>query len=291
MNVAQIVFNGLVVGSFYALVTMGFVLVYRVSGVFNFAQPAVMLLAALVFVRLETGGTWLAIALALLAALVAGAVASALIQRFVMASVLGRPHFTQMIVTFGVAIAVTDLAQVVFGATTRTVQLPFPRAPIHLPFSVGTNYVDLVIVGVSAVVVALTIWVASSSALGLRIRATSENAPLAAYSGIPVLRLLVITWAIAGALAAVSGVAYAARINVDSGMVGIGLAAFPAAMLGGMDSPGGAVLGALIVGLLQAVAVTLTSTAIAEPIGFVAMLAILLVRPYGLLGLQPVERV
>jgi branched-chain amino acid transport system permease protein len=290
MNVAQLIYDALVVGCFYALVSMGFVLVFRVSGVFNFAQPAFMLLGGLVYSSVGSptiGG----LALGVAAAVAVCTVASALFYRVVMASMVGRPHFAQMVLTFGLTIVMVDVEQMVFGNATRNIALPVAREAVRLPFGIGTNVVDLATMLVSLTLSLGLIWLVSSSRLGVRIRAIAENPGLAGYAGLRVQAILAATWALAGAIAALAGIAYGARIAVDSGMVGIGLAAFPAAMLGGMESPVGAVAGGVILGLLQGIGVNMFGGSIAEPVGFAAMLVILLVRPYGLFGLKPVERV
>jgi branched-chain amino acid transport system permease protein len=291
MNIAQLLYDALVVGCFYALVSMGFVLVFRVSGVFNFAQPAFMLLGGLIYTSVNHSPTIGGVALGVAAAVAVCTVASAVFYRVVMASMVGRPHFAQMVLTFGLTIVMVDVEQMAFGSATRNVAIPLARDAVRLPFGIGTNMVDLASMLVSLLLSVAVIWLVSSSRLGSRIRAIAENPRLASYAGLRVQLILAATWAIAGAIAALAGIVYGARIAVDSGMVGIGLAAFPAAMLGGMESPVGAVAGGVLLGLLQGVAVSMFGGSIAESVGFAAMLVILLVRPYGLFGLRPVERV
>jgi branched-chain amino acid transport system permease protein len=291
VNSAQLLYSGIVIGSFYALVTMGYVLVFRVSGVFNFSHPAVMLIGAFTFERVVGDGSWPAFIFGLLAASAAGAGTAAACSLGVMRFMVGRPHFVQMIVTFGLSITLVDLAQLQFGTVARNIHLPFSRYPVSLPLGIGTDTVEIAVFITSIVVVGLVIWLASSTSIGSRVRAVSEDAALASYAGIRVGSILTATWALAGVLAAVAGIAFAARIDVDVSMVDIGLAAFPAAMLGGMDSPGGTLIGGISLAVLQGVAVTWFGSSIAEPIGFIALLILLLVRPYGLFGLRPVERV
>jgi branched-chain amino acid transport system permease protein len=291
MNVAQLLYGGVLVGFFYGLVTMGYVLVFRASGVFNFSHPALMLVGAFVFEMVDRSNSWASFALALLASAAVCATVGAACYLGVMSFMVGRLHFVQMIVTFGLSIVMVDAAQIVFGTSALQIHFPIARHPVLLPFGIGTDTVEVAVLFGSVIVVLAVIWLASSSSLGARIRAVSEDVALASYSGIRVTAILTSTWALAGALAAIAGVAYSARIDVDVSMVDIGLAAFPAAMLGGMDSPGGAVVGGVILAIVQGIAVSLFGTSIADPIGFVILLLILVARPYGLFGLKPVERV
>jgi branched-chain amino acid transport system permease protein len=291
MNIPQLLFNGLIVGSFYALVAIGFVLIYRVSGVFNFAQPALMLLGALIFAKFNHHSSWKGFLIAVLISALLTAAISCILYVTLIAPLVSRPHFVQMMATFGISIALLDGLLMEFGSSPRPVVLPVQRHNFRLPFGIGTNNVDCAIFLASSVLVLGMIWVASGSRLGLRIQAIAEDVALASYVGIRGPVILASTWAVAGAIAALGGVAYGARVEIDPSMVDIGLAVFPAAMIGGMDSPGGAIIGGVGLALLQGIAVTLFGASASLPIGYAALLLLFVFKPQGLFGLRPVERV
>lgn len=291
MNFPQVIFDGVLVGLFYALVAIGFVIVFRVSGVFNFAHPAFMLVGAMLYDRVVNDDTWAEFAKGIAFSIVVTAILSALVYPFIMRSVSAMPHFVQMVVTFGVSIVVLNLSQYFLGSTTRHPHIPISQTPISLPFNIRTNTLNLVWFGVGLVTCLALAWVASRSSLGIRVRAIAEDISLASYSGIRVPVIMTLVWAIAGGLAAVAGVAYGSRIQIDASMLSIGLAAFPAAMLGGMDSPGGVVVGGIILGVVQTLGAALFGSAIALPLGFVVMFVFLLVLPQGLFGNATVKRI
>jgi branched-chain amino acid transport system permease protein len=287
---ANTLVSSLVLASVFSLVTLGYVVVYRASGVFNFLHPEFMLYGALLFTTFIQPGV-LGFGWALLASTVVVTIGACVVYALIVHRAAGQPHWVQMILTMGLAIAGLNLAQLLFGSDPRYIELPFERQRWTLPGGASLTSNDVFIVATGVVVSGVLLWVLTRSSLGVRLRATSENPLLSAYSGIRLGRNFAIAWGIAAAAAVVGGVAYSTRVPVDATLTEVGLLAFPAAMIGGMDSVGGALVGSLILATIQQFANAYFGPQAATAIAFGIVLVILVVRPRGLFGSQLVERV
>jgi branched-chain amino acid transport system permease protein len=283
--------SAMVLGVIYALVALGYVVVYRASRVFNFVHPLFMLFGALLFTTLWSGDGLLAFALAaLVATLVISAFGGILYIGVVHRSV-GQPHWVQMVLTMGLGIAGLNLAQLFWGPEVRFIQPPWEHVRWQLPGGAILTRTDLILVIIGIVLCGVLYWLLTVSSLGVRLRATAENATLASYSGIRLGLWFGIAWGLAAAAAVVAGVAYSLRVPLDPSLADIGLIAFPAAMIGGMDSIEGCFVGALILGIIQQYSNVLWGVQASTAVTFAAVLVILFVRPRGLFGAPIADRV
>jgi branched-chain amino acid transport system permease protein len=290
VDAANTLVSALVLASIYSLVSLGYVVVYRATGVFNFLHPEFMLYGALLFTSFSFGGAG-GFSVGVLIALVVVVLGAVLVYRAVVHRAAGQPHWVQMIMTLGLATAALNLAQLIWGSNLRFVMLPFERTVWHLPGGAVLTSYDAAILGTCVIVSIALYRLLTKSGLGVRLRASAENPVLGAYSGIPLGRSFSIAWALAAAAAVLAGIAYSIRIPLDPSLAEVGLLAFPAAMIGGMDSIGGAFVGALILAVLQQFANTLLNAQAATGISFLVVFAILVFRPRGLFGSPVVERV
>jgi branched-chain amino acid transport system permease protein len=287
--------GGLCLGAIYALVALGFVTIFRATGVINFAQGSVVLLGAYVVGRLhESIGFWPAAGAGIVAAATASMLVDVLLIRRIRAADLG----TLAILTLGVDILLlteltreigTDVISIGAPWGTNVVEL----AGIRVPASrVIAGAVALFLVAALAVAVKLTDW-------GLAMRSAAEDGEAASLMGIRLNRVAAGAWALAGALAAVGGVFLTSfpAAGVTGGVGLIALAAIPAVVLGGFDSPEGAVVGGLIIGVVSVLAagyqdeLSFLGRGLGTVAPFVVMLLVLLVRPAGLFGTREVTRV
>lgn len=289
MNVfAQAVEGSLVTGCIYGLLGMGFALLFRASKVLSFCQGGFMLLGAFIFYELQTSSQQPLLVSVLVTTLVVGAF-SGVVYLVVFARVASRHAFATSVATIGLA-----------GVLQAAVALRYGTAPLTLPEVSSTAFhvagavipmADLIAVCLAVLTVVALVALLRFTPLGLRMNAVADNASLSEHLGVSAARVAAIAWALAGAGAAIAGVAFSLRSSVDPvGVANIGLFAFPAIILGGMDSVGGALLGGIILGTIQnAVQVTFGARWI-DLVSFAIMLVILLIRPSGLFGKTEVVR-
>jgi len=283
--------SALVVGVIYSLVALGYVVVYRASRVFNFVHPQFMLFGALVFTSVRSGDGALPFVWALVGSAVLVAVMGALLYVIVVHKSVGQPHWVQMILTMGLGIAGVNIAQLFWGSDIRFVQPPFEHVSWDLPGGAVFSRTDLLIVVIGVALWAALYWLLTVSPMGIRLRATAENSTLAAYSGVKLRLWFAVAWAVAAGAAVVAGVCYSMRVPLDPTITDVGLVAFPAAMIGGMDSIGGCFVGAIILGLVQQYSSALWGVQASTATTFAAVLVILVVRPRGLFGAPIADRV
>ena len=293
-EVVQLLSRGLGAGCVYALLGLGFVIIYRATRVVSFAQPGFMLAGAVIV-------SYLAGPLGFIGALVAGAAMTAVlalvVERVAVRPMVGRPAFTVAIITLGVDVVV----RIVTGAF-----LGFDLRQVHDPWGLGLTTVagievqqrHLAVMVVTAVVATALIAFFRFSRMGLAMRAAAFDQETALAQGISIGAVFAVSWAIAGALAAIGGVFAAVGGSVDPNLWLIALIALPVVILGGMDSLPGAILAGLGVGVLQEVISNYQHSFpgwlggnVATLTPFVVLVVVLLVRPFGLFGTREVERV
>jgi branched-chain amino acid transport system permease protein len=287
------VLRGLGVGSVYALLALGFVIIYKATRVISFAQPALML-AGVVLVSHLVGvtGFWLAvpIAAALTALLALG------IERVAVRPMVGRPAFVVAIITLGVDVAVRVVVNAFIGLDVRNVRDPWGLDAVSLgPVAVEQRHLAALVV--TALLVAGLFAFFRYTRMGLAMRAAADDQEAALAQGVSVGSVFATSWALAGALAAIGGTFAATGGSFDGSLWLIALVALPVIILGGLDSLPGAVVGGLAVGVAQEVVATYQNDApwlggnVSVITPYVLMLIVLLVRPYGLFGTREVERV
>lgn len=290
----QSVIRGLGTGSVYALLAVGFVIIYKSMRVISFAQPALMLTGAVLvsYLAVEVN-FYLAVALA--AALVAPL--ALVVERLALRPMVGKPAFVIAIITLGVDIVIRVVVNSFIGREVRQVGDPWGLDTFQLgSIPVEKRYVAMIVT--TAVLVTALFLFFRYSRIGLAMRATAFDQEVALAQGISVGTVFALSWAIAGALAAVAGVFVGTGAGVDQQTWIVALIALPAIILGGLDSVPGAVVGGLAIGVVQSLVGTYQGSyapwlgqnfAVVAP--YVVMLAVLLIRPYGLFGTREVERV
>jgi len=280
----QIIVAGIAQGCVYGLIALGFVLIYKATETVNFAQGELMMLGA--FCGLA-GVTVLGLPLwaAGILAVVAMAVAGLVIERGIIRPVLGQPAFSIVMITFGLGYMARGLVTMIPGIGTDTHSLAAPYKGEVL------NVGGLVLAAEQMVIIAATTLLCAGlfalfrySRIGVAMQASSQNQLAAYYMGIPVQRLNGLVWALAAAVAAVAGVLLAPQTFVHANMGFIGLKAFPAAIVGGFSSLPGAIVGGLLIGLVEAFSGFYLPEGFKDVMPYVVVLVMLAVKPTGLFG-------
>ena len=284
--------GGLLAGTMYSLVAIGFVLIYKASGVFNFAQGSIVLFAALTLVTLNEAGLPFALSIAAtIGVLVAGAV---VIERALLRPLANRNAMTLFMATLGLSYVVEGTAQGVMGAQVHALDLGIDDVPLFLG-DVMLSQFDLVAAATAVVVVAVLAVLFNETRIGISLRAVADDTQAAQSIGIRLNRIWQIVWAVAGIVGLIAGMLWGARQGVQFSLSLVVLKALPVLIIGGFTSIGGAIVGGLIVGAGE----TLAEAYIGPYIGggitpwfaYFLALAFLYVRPAGLFGERAIERV
>jgi len=288
----EVLVGGLLAGVMYSMVAIGFVLIYKASGVFNFAQGAMVLFAALTFVSLvERGlGFWLAIA-ATLALMIALAL---LVGRVVLKPLVNRPPMVLFMATLGLSFILEGSAQWLWGAQVHELDLGIEDKP----FDVGGVFIsefDLFAAATAALLVGTLSFVFNKTRMGLRLRAVADD-PLAALAvGVNIEGVWAVVWSAAGAVALVAGLLWGARTGVQFSLSLIVLKALPVLIIGGFSSIAGAIVGGLLIGACEKLAEVYVGPWVGGGIEnwfpYVLAMLFLFYRPYGLFGERTVQRI
>ncbi|MEU8395679.1 branched-chain amino acid ABC transporter permease [Nonomuraea sp. NPDC048892] len=290
----ETVIRGLGNGSVYALLALGFVIIYKATRVISFAQPALMLAGAVAVSYLaEVTGFYLAV---LLSALLIAGVALA-IERVAIRPMVGRPVFVVAIITLGIDVVVRVVVNGFIGRDVRQVGDPWGFTQVSLgPLVVQSRWLAMMVV--TAVLVTLLFTFFRHTRYGLAMRAAAFDQETALAQGVSVGAVFALSWGLAGFLAAIAGMFVGTGQGIEQMTWVIALKALPAIIVGGLDSLGGAVAGGLVVGVVESLFQSYQGEfapwlgqnfAIVSP--YVVMLIVLLVKPYGLFGTREVERV
>ncbi|MBP2231100.1 branched-chain amino acid ABC transporter permease [Azospirillum agricola] len=290
----QLLVNGLIVGALYGVVAMSFVLIYKASRIVNFAQGEFLLIGAWTCWWLLTSWQlpfWIGFPITLVFMLVFGIV----LQVVVLRPMIGEPIISVIMVTIGLSIVFQAAMKWMFGVFAK----PFPPIFAHATmdiFGLQVQTVYVVSLGISILIMAGFGWFFKYSRLGLAMRATAFDQQVAQSLGISVRQMFAMSWAISAMVSAVAGVTVGVVNGVSSALSFFGIKVFPAVILGGLDSVIGAVVGGLIVGVLENVAHYLDSQWLNwgnmyEIAPFYVLIAILMIKPYGLFGTKDIERV
>lgn len=284
--------GGLLAGTMYSLVAIGFVLIYKASGVFNFAQGAMLLFAALTFVSLHQQGLPFAVALAI--TVVVMIIGALLIERLVLRPLVNRSQITLFMATLGLSFIIEGLAQGLMGAQVRALDLGIEDVPLFVG-DIMISQFDLVAAGVSAALVALLAALFNRTRIGLALRAVADDTRAALSLGINLNRIWQVVWAVAGVVGLVAGLLWGARQGVQFSLSLVVLKALPVLIIGGFTSIGGAIVGGLIVGaaenLAEAYIGPLIGGGITPWFAYFLALIFLYIRPAGLFGDRAIERV
>nr|WP_307284918.1 branched-chain amino acid ABC transporter permease [Labrys wisconsinensis] len=287
----EVLVGGLLSGVMYSLVAIGFVLIYKTSGVLNFAQGAMLLFAALTFVSLVERGVPFALALALTSA--AMVLLGIAIERTVLRPLVNKPPITLFMATLGLSYVIEGAAQLLWGTQVHGLDLGIDDTPLEIS-GVFVSTFDLFAAGVAAVMVGLLTAFFRFTRTGLAFRAVADD-PFAAFAvGLRLPRIWATVWTAAGVVALVAGLLWGARLGVQFSLSLVVLKALPVLVLGGFDSILGAIVGGLIIGASEKLAEVYVGPffggGIESWFAYVVALAFLLIRPAGLFGQKRVER-
>jgi branched-chain amino acid transport system permease protein len=288
----EVLIGGLLAGIMYSLVALGFVLIYKASGVLNFAQGAMVFFAALVFAGMTEKGMNFGLAIA--ATLAVMVVLAFAIERVVLRPLVNQPAITLFMATIGLAFLIEGIAQGVLGAQVHSLDIGVPDVPFSMR-GVNVSQFDLFAAATASVLVTGLALFFKKTRIGRALRAVADDHQAALSVGIPLRHIWVIVWSVAGFVALVAGILWGCRIGVQFSLTLITLKALPVLILGGFTSIPGAIVGGLIVGAGEKLAEVYLGPHIGSGIEnwFPYMLAVvfLLVRPEGLFGERRIERV
>lgn len=287
-----VVADGVALGAVYALVAIGFTIVFRSTEVFNFAHGYAMVFAAYLTTTLLASLTSLPFLVVVLFVFAIVAAVGAVLFLVTLRPLLGEQLWAPAMVTVGLTVVVQAVVGLGWSDEPRQLTLPWRSTSLHVP---GTNVslsnytVGTIIL--TAIFFAVMIAFFRYAPLGRQLRAAAENPRLASGTGINVTRVFVLAWAIAGVAAALAGISLGANSVVSPDLSQVGIRAIPAALLGGLDSIPGALVGALVVGIAETSAANYLGSTTRDVAAFGVMLLVLLIRPNGLLGSVQARRV
>jgi branched-chain amino acid transport system permease protein len=300
--------GGLMAGMLYSLVALGFVLIYKASGVFNFAQGAMVLFAALAMARFaewipKWTGLESKIAANLIAFVLAGIVmfvVAWVIERLVLRHLVNQEGATLLMATLGIAYFMEGLGQTIFGGDIYKIDIGMPKEPLFaldnlFPGGILINKEDVIAAAIAAaLVVALSLFFQKTST-GRALRAVADDHQAAQSIGIPLNRIWVIVWCVAGVVALVAGMIWGSKLGVQFSLATVALRALPVVILGGLTSVPGAIIGGLIIGVGEKLSEVYLGPYVGGGIeiwfAYALALVFLLFRPQGLFGEKIIDRV
>jgi len=285
--------NGVMIGLMYALIALGFVLIYKATDAINFAQGEFVMFAGFIAAAMASEAGlpfWVSAIIAIIGMVALGFG----LERVVLRPLIGRPVIAVVMATIGLASVLRGVSVVLFGASTLSITMPVGDMPIDLGF-VTVPPVQLVGAIVSIVFLVGFTWFFLKSRIGIAMRAVADSQQVAMAMGINVRRYFALAWAMAGVVSAIGGIIWGAMLGVDNQLALVGLKVFPVVILGGLDSILGAVVGGLIIGIVE----SMTAGYFDPIIGggtkdfapYVVMIIVLMIRPEGLFGRRLIERV
>jgi branched-chain amino acid transport system permease protein len=292
----EVLIGGLLSGVMYALVALGFVLIYKASGVFNFAQGAMVFFAALTLVGLHEHG--MPFLLAIVVTLGAMVVLGLAIERIVLRPLVNQPPITLFMATIGLTFVIEGLAQLFWGSQPHNLELGIQDEPIAWitdNTGMSVSKFDIAAAGIAAVLVVSLALFFSRTRIGRALRAVADDHQAALAIGIPLQQIWGIVWGVAGFVALVAGMLWGARNGVQFALTFLALKALPVLILGGFESIPGAIVGGLIIGASEKLAEVYLGPFVGGGIEgwfpYVLALLFLLVRPEGLFGEKHIDRV
>jgi branched-chain amino acid transport system permease protein len=292
----EVLAGGLLAGVMYALVALGFVLIYKASGVFNFAQGAMVFFAALTFVSLVERGWnfWLALVVTLAVMVVLGLAT----ERVVLRPLVNQAQITLFMATIGLTFVLEGLSQLIWGSQPHGLELGIPDVPMEWlsqRWNINISQFDLFAAFIAGALVAVLAVFFQKTRIGRALRAVADDHQAALAVGIPLQHIWAIVWAVAGFVALVAGLMWGVRNGVQFALTFVALKALPVLLIGGFESIPGAIIGGLIIGATEKLAEVYIGPyfggGIESWFAYVVALLFLLVRPEGLFGEKHIDRV
>jgi len=297
-KIIEILFNGLSMGAIYALMALGFVLIFKSTGVINFAQGELAMVGAFICYSFATMMS-VPYIYAFFIALIGGIILGAVVYQIFFRTMMGEPLFSTIMVTVGLASILTCLAGLIWGHDVYSLNSPFTDKVIHLgKITFAQGSISTIVVSIILFVIVILFF--NRSLLGISMRGSAEDQNTAGLMGINVKKIHMVAWALGGLVAAVAGMFLAEQSFVRLAMSHVGLKAMAAAILGGMVSISGAIVGGIIIGVIEGLAANYLSGMsfgnfhmgdIKDVAAFVIMIIVLMIRPHGIFGKEKVERV
>jgi branched-chain amino acid transport system permease protein len=285
--------NGLMIGMMYALVALGFVLIYKATSVVNFAQGELVMFGGYVAAAL-IALYHLPLAIAIPVLLGTMVLLGFVLERVVLRPLVGQQVISVVMVTIGLAQVLQGSAALVWGAQTKNIPLPIRLEP-YIIWEIYISPINIVAALVSAGFLVAFAWFFRKSRMGIAMRAVANDQQAAMAVGISVRFVFALSWAIAGLAAALGGLLWGNIVGVDTQLALVGLKVFPAVILGGLDSVPGAIVGGLMIGAIESVAAGYVDPYVGggtkDFLPYVLMILALMIRPYGFFGREIIERV
>jgi len=285
----ELVVSGLVIGAIYGLIAMAFAVIYKATGLLNFAQGEVGMLIA--YLSWWVGTTFGLGGFGVMAvAIVAGVVLGLLIERLVMRPMLGEPVFSAVLVTIGLAVVLRSVVLLVWGASPQKLDVGAADGVLRLgDIGIRASQIGVLVVLLLAIG---GFWLFfQRSRFGVAMRAVAADEKTARLMGVSTARVQAVAWAASSVLAGLAGVFFAVIYNLSPTIFALGLKAFPATVLGGLDAVIGSAFSGLVIGVAENLVGGYLSSTLKEVAGFLLILVVLMVRPFGLFGEREIERV
>jgi branched-chain amino acid transport system permease protein len=281
--------GGLTLGGILTVISLGMVLAYRGTGTVSFAHGQLMLFGAFIVGWLEAKGGWPLPVEVIIGLSLPGAIAACFYVLF-LRRLIGLPELFGLLATLGLASVLDAAAIAFFGANDYAVRIPAVSQGVVNVFGTAASRPSLIIAGGTLVIALALAAILRFTHMGTLVRAAGQDPLLASQGGINIHRVFLGAWAISGALAGLAGIAYADLNIASSGLQDVALAALPAMVIGGMDSIAGALVGGMAVGIFEGFITTYVSSDLVDSASYLLLLAVLLLRPEGLLGTRYVSR-
>ncbi len=289
----QLVVQGLVTGSVYALVALGFVLIYKATGVINFAQGEFVLVGAYVCLWIVTAHHvpfWAAFLLTLAFSIALGLA----VERVILRPMIGEPVISVIMVTIGLSLVLKSIVSGIWGTDIMVFPQVFPQQPVHFR-GIVVDAIYLWTMGFAVFFLTVFALFFKYTSIGVAMRATADDQQAAQSMGISIKKVFAISWCVAAVVSAVGGILIGNINGVNITLSSFGLKVFPAVILGGLDSIPGAILGGFIIGILENLSGGYLDHffggGVKEVAPFVFLVIILMIKPYGLFGTEEIERV
>lgn len=289
----QLMISGIALGCLYALIAVGFVLILKATDILNFAQGEVIMLSAFICYFLVTT-FHLPFLLAILFTGIIAGLMGILTERLVLRPMLGEPVFAVVMVTIGLSIFLRSMAGILFGHNNLVFPSPFPKEAVKMG-GIVLSQTEIWIMLATFVLIIVFFFFFKYSRMGLAMRGTADDQDVALLMGISVKQVFALIWAVSFVTAAVSGVFLANIMVINLGLSFVAISAFPAIILGGLESIPGAIIGGLAIGIIENLAGgyldQIVGGGVKDVTPFLVLFLVLMIRPYGLFGKKEIERV
>jgi branched-chain amino acid transport system permease protein len=289
----QLLTSGIAVGCLYALIALGFVLILKATDILNFAHGEIIMISAFICYFLMTKYKISFGPAVLITAVIAGLLGM-LTERLVLRPLLGEPVFAMVMITIGLSIFLRSMAGILFGHDNHVFPSPFPKESVNLS-GVILSQTQLWIIGSTGVLILLFFLFFKFSRQGLAMRGTADDQNTALLMGISVKKVFALIWGLAFVTAAIAGIFLANVMVINIGLTFVAISAFPAIILGGLESIPGAIIGGLAIGVIENLAGgyldQIVGGGVKDVTPFVVLFLVLLIKPYGLFGKKEIERV